>query len=192
MRLLNQGRSIGWAGKRIEENHEYPIIVGIATGVLILSMLLREKVRWTRQYLDWETLFVFVAILTPGLVILFYQCDKASLLPHSPGVFDEPFGCCSQALILPMKNIPLVIGYMQEQKRGQFDLMLDQLAVEVGYSRWALYPVQAQHIGKSSFLGFCSRSNTPRLGVSTDDRARRSSSHLECGFRRFETRGAEG
>ncbi|CZT22961.1 uncharacterized protein RCC_08669 [Ramularia collo-cygni] len=150
MRLFNQERSMGWAGKGIGENHEYLIILGIASGVLLASIVLRQRWRWTRRYLDLETLFVIVTILIPGLVILFYQCGKASLLPRSPGVFDEPFGCCSQALIFPRESIPLIIEYMQEQKRGQFDLMLDQLAAEVGYSRYAMYPVQAQHIGLES------------------------------------------
>lgn len=150
MRLFNQERSIGWAGKNIGENHEYPIIFGIAFGVLLVSMLLRQNWPWIRKYLDLETLFVLVTILIPGLVILFYQCGKASLLPHSPGVFNEPFGCCSQALMFPRESIPLILEYMQEEKRGQFDLMLDELAVEAGYSRYALYPVQAQHIGLES------------------------------------------
>jgi hypothetical protein len=151
MRLFNQDRSIGWAGKRIGENHEYLIIIGIAFGVLLARTALRRYWPWTRQYFNGTSLFVIIAILNPGLVILFYQCGKASLLPHSPGVYNEPFGCCSQALIFPRDSVRMIIDYMQEHRSGQFDLMLDDLAAEVGYARYALYPVQAQHIGKWGF-----------------------------------------
>lgn len=148
MRLFNQERSMGWAGKKIGENHEYPIIFGIALGLSLTSMVLRRRLRWARKYLDVETMSVVVVILVPALVILFYQCGKASLLPPSPGVFDQPFGCCSQALVFPRSKIPLIIEYLQEKRSGQFDLMLDELAAEVGLTRYALYPVQAQHIGE--------------------------------------------
>ncbi|SMR58810.1 unnamed protein product [Zymoseptoria tritici ST99CH_1E4] len=150
MRLFNQERSIGWAGKNIGENHEYPIIFGITLFVSLSSMAIRRRWQWTRRYLDVGTLLAITGILIPGLVILFYQCGKASLLPPSPGVVEESFGCCSQALIFPRESISPMMDYLQERKSGQVDLMLDQLAVERGYARYALYPVQAQHIGLES------------------------------------------
>lgn len=148
MRLFNQERSTGWASHDIGSNYEHWIIVGIGIGITASVLLARRRWLLARQYGDIETLFVTVVILVPGLVILFYQSGKASLLPPSPGVFNEPFGCCSQAMVFPRTQIPLLLKSLREKKNGQVDLLLDEIAIRNNLERYALYPVQAQHIGK--------------------------------------------
>jgi hypothetical protein len=148
MRLFNQERSIGWASHEIGGNNEFWIIFGIGLGILAPALFARRRWRATQKYLDREILFVVVFILVPGLVILLYQSGKASLFPPSPGVFNEPFGCCSQAMIFPRRQVPLMISELQKRKRGQVDLILDDIAIGNQLDRYALYPVQAQHIGR--------------------------------------------
>ncbi|KAH7252530.1 hypothetical protein BKA59DRAFT_453748 [Fusarium tricinctum] len=150
MRLFNQERSTGWGSREIGGNHEHWIILGVGMGISALVLLAHKRWRASRRYLDLETLFVVVFILVPGLVILLYQSGKASLFPPSPGVFNEPFGCCSQAMIFPRVQVPPLITYLQGKKKGQVDLMLNDVATENGLGRYALYPVQAQHIGIES------------------------------------------
>ncbi|VUC20984.1 unnamed protein product [Clonostachys rosea] len=150
MRLFNQERSIGWASRAIGGNNEYWIILGAGLGTSAVVLFTRQRWRFSRRYLDLGTLFVVVLILVPGLVVLFFQSGKASLLPHSPGVFNEPFGCCSQAMIFPRAQVPLLARSLQERKEGQIDLMLDDIASSNKLERYALYPVQAQHIGIDS------------------------------------------
>jgi hypothetical protein len=148
MRLFNQERSTGWGSREIGGNHEHWIILGVGMGISALVLLAHRRWRASRRYLDLETLFVVVFILVPGLVILLYQSGKASLFPPSPGVFNEPFGCCSQAMIFPRVQVPPLITYLRGKKKGQVDLMLNDVATENGLDRYALYPVQAQHIGE--------------------------------------------
>jgi hypothetical protein len=112
------------------------------------ALLARRRWFFARTYLDLETVAVVVLLLNPALVILFFQSGKASLLPPQPGVFDEPFGCCSQAMVFSRTQVPLLLDFLGEQSKGQIDLMLDQLAQETGLTRYASYPVQAQHIGE--------------------------------------------
>jgi GR25 family glycosyltransferase involved in LPS biosynthesis len=152
VRLFNQERSTGWASHRIGDNNEAWIILGIALGVAVPAFLARRRWHFARTHIDPETLAVVVLVLVPALVILFFQSGKASLLPPRPGVFDEPFGCCSQAMVFPRTQVPLLLDFLGEKRKGQIDLMLDQLAQETGLTRYAAYPVQAQHIGKLSLL----------------------------------------
>lgn len=87
----------------------------------------------------------------PTFVVLFFQAGKASLLPPRPGVHKEAFGCCSQALVFPRDQVPRVRDYLTQRSSGQIDMMLDELAIHDSLDRYALYPVQAQHIGMFDF-----------------------------------------
>ncbi|RBA08831.1 hypothetical protein FPRO05_07111 [Fusarium proliferatum] len=150
MRLFNQERSTGWSSREIGGNNEFLIILGIDIGIAASVWLVRRHWRSSRKYLDMETLAVTTLILVPGLIVLLYQSGKASLFPPPPGVFKEPFGCCSQAMIFPRAQVPLVVDSLKERKEGQIDLMLDEIASSNGLDRYALYPVLAQHIGVDS------------------------------------------
>ena len=98
-----------------------------------------------------------VMVLVPALVILFFQFARASLLLPPPGVFDEPFGCCPQAMVFLRTRAPLLLEVLGEQRKGQIELMLDQLAQESGLKRHASYAVQAQAYWWVPFL--------PKLGL---------------------------
>ncbi|OJJ03142.1 hypothetical protein ASPVEDRAFT_134244 [Aspergillus versicolor CBS 583.65] len=178
MRLFNQERSTGWASHRIGGNNEFWIILGIGVGIISIAAVAgaltrlqqqqqqqrlshRRPGQWQWQWYraktllpETSTLFVLVCVLNPALVLLFFQCGKASVLPPAPGVFEESFGCCSQAMVFPRVQAPLVMEYLRERGQGQIDLMLDRLAEETALARFALYPVLVQHIGMffSSFL----------------------------------------
>ncbi|KAF4453060.1 integral membrane protein [Fusarium austroafricanum] len=147
MRLFNQERSTGFSSREIGDNNEFLIILGVGVGLSAVVLLARRRWRTTHRYLDLEALFVIVFLLVPGLVIFIYQSGKASIFPPSAGVFNEPFGCCSQAMIFPRTQIPLVVDSLRAKKHGQIDLMLDEIAATKNLDRYALYPVQAQHIG---------------------------------------------
>jgi hypothetical protein len=51
-------------------------------------------------------------------------------------------------MVFPRTQVALLLDHLGEQRKGQIDLMLDQLAQEGGLTRYASYPVQAQHIGE--------------------------------------------
>lgn len=118
MRLFNQERSMGWASHRIGDNNETWIILGVALGIAVPTFLSQRKWHLARTYIDTETVAVVVLVLNPALVVLFFQSGKASLLPPRPGVFDEPFGCCSQAMVFPRTQVPLLLDFLGEQVKG--------------------------------------------------------------------------
>lgn len=152
LRLFNQERSTGWASRKVGANNEAWISLGIALGGLALASLASRHSQHARTFLNFEWVGVILLVLNPALVILFFQSGKASVLPPSPGVYEEAFGCCSQAMIFPRTKVPLLIEFLQEKQAGQVDLLLDDLAQETGLTRYASYPMQAQHIGISSLL----------------------------------------
>lgn len=189
MRLFNQERSTTWASRSIGGNNEHWIILGIGLGVSALAYLAQKKSRMARSVIDPATMFVLVAILNPALVILFYQSGKASVLPPSPGVFKESFGCCAQALVFPRQQVPGIMDFLRQKQRGQLDLMLDELAVTEGLARYALYPVQLQHIGEKPALQDwkspgSEKLTLPRTRLGEKHASNRSAGYLEHGIRR--------
>lgn len=150
LRIFNQERSIGWAKRQILGNNEHWIALGIALGFILPISLARWKWRSVRQYLDWESICVLAFMFNPAMVILFFQCGKASMLPPAPGVAAEGFGCCSQAMIFPRERVPGLMEYLENIRRGQVDLLLKHHAKDEGLLRYNLYPTQAQHIGFDS------------------------------------------
>lgn len=147
MRLFNQERSTGWASRQIGGNHEFWIILAMGLVVGCLAFLMHRQWRFTREYLNLEIVAVLTLFLIPALVVLFFQCGKASLLPPRAGVANEPFGRCSQAMIFPHDAIPGLQDFLRRKKAGQVDLLLNEYSQDAGLARLALYPVQAQHIG---------------------------------------------
>ncbi|KAK5046183.1 hypothetical protein LTR84_008640 [Exophiala bonariae] len=153
LRLFNQERSIGWASSIPGENHEALISLLVAVPLLSALLFVRSRYLQFRRQLDNATLAIICFLAIPTFVVLFFQAGKASMLPPLPGVHKEPFGCCSQALVFPRDQFPRVRDYFSRKHRGQIDLMLDELAVRDSLDRYALYPVQVQHIGQNSVRG---------------------------------------
>lgn len=151
LRLFNQERSIGWGSRSIGGNNEFLISLLVSAVVFSSLSVLRRSYRQCRSLLDNGSIIVICIICIPSFVILFFQSGKASMLPPQPGVRKEGFGCCSQGLVFPRTQVRRVTEYLASRKRGQIDMVLDELAVEDSLDRFALYPVQLQHIGKLSF-----------------------------------------
>jgi hypothetical protein len=153
MRLFNQERSTGWASRRVGGNNEHWIIIGIVAVVLLLAAMFRRRPTTSNKAPEPWTLAVICLVIVPSLVILFFQAGKASILPPEPGVRQEKFGCCSQALLFDRDYVPGLIDYLQWREYGQVDLMVNTYAREHGFSRLSLYPVQVQHVGVESVRG---------------------------------------
>lgn len=147
LRLFNQERSTGWASSTPGQNHEMIISLLIIAPTFSALSFLRRKSAYLKRHLDNASLAIICLLAIPTFVILFFQAGKASMLPPTPGVRKEAFGCCSQALVFPRDQIPRVRDYLSQRRSGQIDLMLDELAVRDSLDRYALYPVQVQHIG---------------------------------------------
>ncbi|THY40361.1 hypothetical protein D6C99_08227, partial [Aureobasidium pullulans] len=146
MRLFNQERSTGWGSREVGGNHEFLISIAISLVAFAILTFLCKRSRIARKLVDDGTVFVVCILAIPTFVVLFFQAGKASMLPPHPGVRKERFGCCAQGLVFPRAKAPRVVEYLNAKQSGQIDLMLDDLAREDMLDRYALYPVQVQHI----------------------------------------------
>ncbi|KAF7592412.1 hypothetical protein BBP40_000260 [Aspergillus hancockii] len=109
-------------------NCEHWIILAVRVVISALAVMARTRVKAARSWLDTWTLCLIVLVLNPVLVILFFQSGKASLLPPASEVFEEAFGCCSQARIFPRGVVPEIVGFLGSRCTGQVDLLLDEMA----------------------------------------------------------------
>jgi GR25 family glycosyltransferase involved in LPS biosynthesis len=147
LRIFNQERSIGWATRKIGGNHEFVITIAIAVPLLAIVCLLRRRYPSVYRYMDNRTLTTVCLVIIPAFVILFYQAGKASMLPPRPGVHAEAFGCCSQGLVFPRSTALSIVDLLRDRGSGQVDLILNDIAREKGFTRYAQYPVMMQHLG---------------------------------------------
>ncbi|KAF5137565.1 hypothetical protein E5D57_001344 [Metarhizium anisopliae] len=152
MRMFNQERSTGWSSRRIGSHNEYWIVLAVWAGGSGPVLLARRRWRAARAHLDPAALLVLAGVAVPALVVLFFQCGKASVWPPSRGVVDEPFGCCSQVMVFPREQVASLVRFLGT-RRGQVDLLLNEWAEEASLARYALYPVMAQHMGVDSARG---------------------------------------
>lgn len=146
MRMFNQERSTGWSSRRIGSHNEHWIVLAVWAGGSGPVVLARRRWRAARTLLDPAALLVLAGVAVPALVVLFFQCGKASVWPPSRGVADEPFGCCSQVMVFPREQVASLVRFLGT-RRGQVDLLLNEWAEEASLARYALYPVMAQHMG---------------------------------------------
>ena len=148
LRLFNQERSTGWSNRYVGGNNEHWISVGLGSVLAILILLFRRNSQLLQRHIDNWALAVICLVALPAFVVLFFKAGKASMLPPSPGVRVEPFGCCSQAMVFAREQIPPTVQFLRDRIEGQVDLMLNDRSRSTGLKRIALYPVQAQHIGQ--------------------------------------------
>ncbi|ORY61007.1 uncharacterized protein BCR38DRAFT_349829 [Pseudomassariella vexata] len=150
LRLFNQERSTGWASHKVGANNELWISLAIAAALLCFAAVLRRYARSSTILTDNASLALICALIIPSLVVGFFQAGKANVLPPRPGVFEQNFGCCSQALLYPRRQVPRLTQYLQNTGKGQVDLMVNRHAASDHLSRFSLYPVQFQHVGIQS------------------------------------------
>lgn len=153
LRLFNQERSTGFVSNKIGGNREPTfsawISVGIFTGVLVV----RRRSRHLRHWLDNWSLLMVCLVFTPAFVVLFFQSGKASVMPPRPGVVEEPFGCCAQALVFNKYHVDGLVEYLyKRQKEGFHDMITRDYARMHGFARWSQYPMAAQHVGSHSTI----------------------------------------
>ncbi|KAI0205075.1 hypothetical protein F4808DRAFT_272345 [Astrocystis sublimbata] len=158
MRLFNQERSSGWAGGygfRSNNAHVISLLVGLPL-LAVISLARRFCLpRHIGRHIDGWVAFVVCGIAVPLFVWLFFASGKASLLPTSPGIHEEWFGCCSQALVFNRRYAQQLSNFLINDalkfgKPGRGDMLPKQFAWDQGLARVSAYPMMAQHLGRIS------------------------------------------
>ncbi|KAH8691178.1 hypothetical protein BGW36DRAFT_410925 [Talaromyces proteolyticus] len=103
--------------------------------------------------LDYGTIAVICLVTIPAFTGLYFMIGKYSIHPLRGLVPMDSGGCCSQALIYSRQHASQLMEYLQEQRSGQTDLMIEDFAAKTNLRRFALAPQQLQHIGIRSSRG---------------------------------------
>ena len=159
LRLFNQERSTGWyGGTGFWSNNAH--LISLAVGLPLLALLLLVRRRLSRQAarnLDGWTLAVICGVAVPVTVWLFFASGKASLVGSSPGVREEFFGCCNQALVYNRAHAGALAESMMgsavaRASPGRSDMLPKTFARNRGLARISAYPMLAQHLGRVSAI----------------------------------------
>jgi hypothetical protein len=149
MRLFNEERSIGFESRAIFGNNVLYIIIGISGSIFIILNQIRLRTQKWKMWLTMRFILVVCCVSIPLFVILFFQAGKASILPPPlHGVTLQQWGCCTQGIILPRVQVTGLIEQLRKASEAP-DLIVDHYARDSGLARYALHPVQVQHLGKS-------------------------------------------
>ncbi|KAL7627875.1 hypothetical protein AAE478_002070 [Parahypoxylon ruwenzoriense] len=158
LRLFNQERSFGWSGGtgfRSNNIHIISVAVGIPL-LLVLLLARRQHPRYLARHLDVWTLLVICGVAVPLFIWLFYASGKASLIGSRPGVREEFFGCCNQALVYNRAHSKTLSDFMMSASKnrspGRSDMLPKEFAWNHGLARVSAYPMLAQHAGRVSAI----------------------------------------
>jgi hypothetical protein len=148
MRLFNAERSIGWDSNALFGNNVLWISIGISSALLGATFLLRRYTKFNS--FSNPTLAVICLMFIPMFLIFFFQSGKTSMLPSPSGVTVQNWGCCTQGLILPREQVP---GFVAELRNRASVAPPDIIAIDYAEAqklqRYALNPVQVQHLGQN-------------------------------------------
>ncbi|KAI0977112.1 hypothetical protein F4678DRAFT_3266 [Xylaria arbuscula] len=161
LRMFNQERSFGWGGGYgFRSNNAHIISLAVSIPLLAFILLTRRFFlpRSLARHVDGWVLLVTCGIAVPLLIWLFFASGKASLLGASPGVYEEWFGCCSQALVFNREHAQALSDFLMEAttkpgRAGRGDMLPKDFAWEHGLARVSAYPMLAQHLGRISATG---------------------------------------
>ncbi|KAF2968624.1 hypothetical protein GQX73_g4991 [Xylaria multiplex] len=161
LRMFNQERSFGWGGGYgFRSNNAHVISLAVSSALLVFIVLGRRFFlpRSVTRHLDGWVLLVVCGVAVPLFVWLFFASGKASLLGSPPGVYEEWFGCCSQALVFNRKHAQALSDYLMAAtnkpgRAGRGDMLPKDFAWDHGLARLSAYPMLAQHLGRISATG---------------------------------------
>ncbi|KAI8624374.1 hypothetical protein F5Y19DRAFT_319940 [Xylariaceae sp. FL1651] len=160
LRMFNQERSFGWGGGTgFKSNNVHIISLAVSVPLLALLLLARRSFlpRHLARHLDAWVLLIICGVAVPLFVWLFFASGKASLLGSPPGVYEEFFGCCNQALVYNRKHAQALADFLiaatnMPGRTGRSDMLPKEFAWEHGLARISAYPMLAQHAGRISAI----------------------------------------
>ncbi|KAI1171464.1 hypothetical protein F4777DRAFT_53110 [Nemania sp. FL0916] len=161
LRMFNQERSSGWGGGYgFRSNNAHVISLAVSIPLFAFLLLARRYFvsRSLARQLDGWVLLIICGVAVPLFVWLFFASGKASLLGSSPGVYEEWFGCCSQALVFNREHAQALSDFLMKAttkpgRAGRGDMLPKDFAWEHGLARISAYPMLAQHLGRISATG---------------------------------------
>jgi hypothetical protein len=123
----------------------------IATSSLVAA---RNTSRSLQNFLSNASILVISGVCVPALVALFFASGRNSIWPLRPGIHEmNKNGCCSQGYVYPSSIISLLLERTDLETDWLVDMMVEKIADQEGWVRWASTPALLQHIGATSSKG---------------------------------------
>lgn len=154
MRLFDEERSTGWESSGLFDNHVILISLGVDLVALLVGYVLKRKKLPGQCLVSPLSMLLICCLTIPGIVILFFQAGKASMLPPPAGVHREDgFGCCNQAILYSRNHVSDLASYLEEKsKEKPHDNAIMDYSREKQLARFALHPMMVQHVGFKSII----------------------------------------
>ena len=150
LRLFFTEEFLGW------QRELWYVYLGGSLAVFLGTALILLSIRqWGFQNLLTNRFLVITCfVCVPACITLYFQAGRLSVHPLKPGVHQMPkYGCCGQALLYPRDMAVVVLARFREREAGFPDSLVEELANEKNFVRWAVVPSLVQHIGSISSKG---------------------------------------
>jgi hypothetical protein len=149
IRLFFTETSLGWEDTDFTYRN-MPLIFVAAISLGFLFFYTVRRISGLQTWLDYGTIAVLCLVTIPAFTGLYFMIGKYSVHPLQGLVLMDEHGCCTQGLIFPRQNVPQLMAYLEQERSGQTDAMIEDFATKAGLRRYALAPQQLQHIGLRS------------------------------------------
>ncbi|RDL40074.1 uncharacterized protein BP5553_00053 [Venustampulla echinocandica] len=152
LRLFYTEELFGW------NSENWPIYVfwSFMSWAIITSSLIavRSRLRSMQAFLSNAAILTISGVCIPALGAFFFASGRNSIWPLTPGIHEmNKFGCCSQGYVYPRDIVAPLLQRTNLETDWLVDMMIEDIADDEGWVRWARTPALLQHIGTSSPKG---------------------------------------
>ncbi|CAG8109277.1 unnamed protein product [Penicillium salamii] len=152
LRLFYVDELLGW------NSEEWPryLVLSILIWALLTGIMMAAKKGFKNELKSIPTSAVWITscIFIPAIIALHFMAGRQTMWPISPGVHEmNKYGCCSQGLVFPRAIIPDFLERTDLTTDWLVDMMIEKVADDEGWTRWAVVPPLLQHVGATSSKG---------------------------------------
>ena len=153
LRLFYTDDLLGWNSEEWPSYLLWSVSVWIlSTGIMFIA---KEQIRRRLGHISPSALLTISCFCVSSTIALLFLAGRQTVWPISPGIHEmNKYGCCSQALVFPRSIIPSLLERTDLVTDWLVDMMIEKIADQEGYVRWAVVPALMQHIGAASSKGY--------------------------------------
>ncbi|CAG8241734.1 unnamed protein product [Penicillium salamii] len=152
LRLFYVDELLGW------NSEEWPRYLVLSTLIwaLLTGIMMAAKKGFKNELKSIPTSAVWITscMFIPAIIALHFMAGRQTMWPISPGVHEmNKYGCCSQGLVFTRAIIPDFLEHTDLTTDWLVDMMIEKVADDEGWTRWAVIPPLLQHVGAISSKG---------------------------------------